>query len=388
MENKEYALVLQGGGTKGAYQVGVWKALKELNINVKAISGASIGALNGALILQNDIDKMVNLYENIEIKDIMEISEKIDSKKNLFDIKNVRKLATNFIENKGLDNTPLRETINKYIDIEKIYSSDIDFGLVTYSLNDKKPLHIFKKDIPQKELVDYLLASSCFPIFKAHKIGEKEYLDGGLYDNTPINMLIENGYKNIIVADIAGPGFNRKMLDKNVYLKVISPKESLGGMFEFNQERIKNNIELGYLDTMRSFNKMQGHMYYFYSEEFNKMLDVFNLQTIYGLENAAKIYKMDKYKAYKFEEFIDELNKRHKEAKKKYESIKSKMHIRFFPELRGKIGDIFSSGMGLCFVTDIYLESPLSKKFAYLKNFIEDYLESVEALLELENYLK
>ena len=39
-------------------------------------------------------------------------------------------------------------------------------------------------------------------------------------------------------------------------------------------------------------------------------------------------------------------------------------------------------------VTDIYLESPLSKKFAYLKNFIEDYLESVEALLELENYLK
>ena len=219
MENKEYALVLQGGGTKGAYQVGVWKALKELNINVKAISGASIGALNGALILQNDIDKMVNLYENIEIKDIMEISEKIDSKKNLFDIKNARKLATNFIENKGLDNTPLRETINKYIDIEKIYSSDIDFGLVTYSLNDKKPLHIFKKDIPQKELVDYLLASSCFPIFKAHKIGEKEYLDGGLYDNTPINMLIENGYKNIIVADIAGPGFNRKMLDKNVYLK-------------------------------------------------------------------------------------------------------------------------------------------------------------------------
>ena len=86
MKEKEYALVLQGGGTKGAYQVGVWKALKELGINVKAISGASIGSLNGALILQDNINQMIDLYENIEIKDIMEISEKIDSRKNLFNI--------------------------------------------------------------------------------------------------------------------------------------------------------------------------------------------------------------------------------------------------------------------------------------------------------------
>lgn len=238
MKDKEYALVLQGGGTKGAYQVGVWKALKELGINVKAISGASIGSLNGALILQDDINQMIKLYENIEITDIMNVGEKIDSNKNLFGIKNVRKLTTNLIENKGIDNTPLRETINKYIDIEKIYKSDIDFGLVTYSVKDKSLVQMFKEDIPKEQLVDYLLASSCFPIFKAQKIGEKEFLDGGLYDNTPINMLIEKGYKNIIVADIAGPGFNRKMLDKNVYLKVISSKENLGGMFEFNQEII------------------------------------------------------------------------------------------------------------------------------------------------------
>ena len=51
MDKKEYGLVLAGGGTKGAYQVGVWKALKELDINVKAIAGTSIGALNGALFL-------------------------------------------------------------------------------------------------------------------------------------------------------------------------------------------------------------------------------------------------------------------------------------------------------------------------------------------------
>lgn len=55
--DKEFGLVLAGGGTKGAYEVGVWKALKELNISITAIAGTSIGALNAALILQDDFEK-------------------------------------------------------------------------------------------------------------------------------------------------------------------------------------------------------------------------------------------------------------------------------------------------------------------------------------------
>ena len=47
----EYGLVLAGGGVRGAYQIGVWKALKELKIKVSAVSGVSIGAVNGALFV-------------------------------------------------------------------------------------------------------------------------------------------------------------------------------------------------------------------------------------------------------------------------------------------------------------------------------------------------
>ena len=65
IEEKEYGLVLAGGGTKGAYQVGVYKALKGMKINVKAVVGTSIGALNGALVLQDDLEKMLNLYGSI-----------------------------------------------------------------------------------------------------------------------------------------------------------------------------------------------------------------------------------------------------------------------------------------------------------------------------------
>lgn len=385
---KEYALILAGGGTRGAYQVGAWKALKDLGINVNAVMGTSIGSLNGALILQDDIDSMIDLYQNIELTNIMEMNEKIDTTRNLFDIKNLKPLVAEFINNKGINNEPLRETINKYVDIEKIYKSKMDFGLVTYSIDNKAPLQLYKEQIPKDEFVDFILASSCLPIFKAQKIGNFEFVDGAFYDNIPINMAIEKGYKNIIVIDINGTGFNRKMTDKNVYLKVISSKEKLGGTMNFNKDRIRNNIALGYLDTMRSFNKMQGHTYYFYSKEFNRMLEEFNLQTISGLENAAKIYDLNKYKAYKFEEFIDELVKKHEEAQRKYDKIKDQLQEKSVKKLRETIHTIFNEKLGICFVTDIYLDKPMSKRFDYLRNFIQDYVDSVEALLELESYLK
>jgi NTE family protein len=75
---KEYGLVLAGGGTKGAYEVGVWKAIKELKLNVTAITGASIGALNAALILQDDLDKMIELYKTIEIDNILKLNRKYE----------------------------------------------------------------------------------------------------------------------------------------------------------------------------------------------------------------------------------------------------------------------------------------------------------------------
>jgi len=50
------ALVLSGGGARGAYQIGVWKALRELNIDIVAVYGTSVGAINGALIAYGDYD--------------------------------------------------------------------------------------------------------------------------------------------------------------------------------------------------------------------------------------------------------------------------------------------------------------------------------------------
>jgi len=383
MEDKEFGLVLAGGGTKGAFQVGAWKALCEIGVNVKAIVGASIGALNGALFLQDDYMQTVKMYENIKIDNIMKV-EGVDANKNIFDLSNIFNLAADYTKQKGIDNTPLREMIKKYIDMDKLYKSDIDFGLVTYSVKNKTPLKAFKNDIPKEQMENYLLASSCFPIFKPQIINGEEYFDGGLYDNIPSNMLIEKGYKNILILDIAGVGFSKKSISKDLYVKVISPSEDLGGTFEFNHERIINNIKLGYLDTMRSFNKLQGHIYYFRPEEFSKMLEVFNLQTIYGLEYAAQMYKMYKYREYTFEEFIEELKDRHQDAEERYKKIRESNLI----QIGKRLNKLFNKGLGICIVKDLYLDRPASKISNYMLNFVKDYIVAAKSLIELKNYMQ
>ena len=54
---KEYGVVLEGGGAKGSYQIGAWKALREAGIRIKGIAGASVGALNGAMMCMDDLEK-------------------------------------------------------------------------------------------------------------------------------------------------------------------------------------------------------------------------------------------------------------------------------------------------------------------------------------------
>ena len=383
MDKREYGLVLAGGGTRGAYQVGVWKALKEINIDIKAIVGTSIGALNGALFLQDDYATTVKMYENIKINNIMKV-EGINANKNIFDLSNIFNLAADYKKQKGIDNTPLREMIKQYVDMDKLYNSEIDFGLVTYSVKSKTPLQKFKNEIPKEKMEDYLLASSCFPIFKPQVIDGEEYFDGGFYDNMPSNMLINKGYKNIIIVDIAGLGFSKKLVNKDSYVKVISPSEDLGGTFEFNHEKIINNIKMGYLDTLRSFNKLQGHIFYFKPEEFSKMLEIFNLQTIYGLEYAAQMYKMYKYREYTFEEFVKELYERHIEAERRYNKMKKISLI----QIGKKLNRLFDNGLGICIAKDLYMDRPASKISNYLFNFVKDYIVSAKAIIELKNYIE
>lgn len=65
------ALVLCGGGAKGAYEVGCIRALQQLNIKIDIVCGTSIGALNGLLVVQQDYDALEKLWQEMSIEKVM-----------------------------------------------------------------------------------------------------------------------------------------------------------------------------------------------------------------------------------------------------------------------------------------------------------------------------
>lgn len=376
-----YALSLGGGGIKGSYQVGVIKALNEMNIDIVAVSGTSIGAINGAFVVQNDIKKLEELYKNITFEDIFKDKIDIDTSKDIFDFKNIFKVISEYVKNNGLDNTGLRELLIDYLDVDKIYKSKCDFGAVTFSVTDKEEKNLFKKDISKENFIDTLLASACFPIFKTQKINGEEFLDGGIADVIPINMLIKKGYKNIIAVDIEGPGITKNTISSDAKIKLIYPKEDLGGLFEFNKDTIYKNMTLGYLDTLKSFNKLQGHKYFFKPNEFAKILKKYNVQIIYGLECAASIYEIDKYKVYGFDEFIDIVKKRHNAATRKYNDVKDNFDIMKIMDK--ELEDITSSNLGICVIMDILSVRPTFRNNKFIRKNFYEYLLATDAIKEM-----
>ncbi|MFZ7132666.1 MAG: patatin-like phospholipase family protein [Eubacteriales bacterium] len=263
----EYGLVLSGGGAKGSFEIGVWKALRELNINITAVAGTSVGALNGAIIAQNEIEWAIDFWTNLTMDQVFSFNQKMTDKYITdWSKKDLQSFVTSFkdyIFDGGLDITPLKNTLKKCVDEEKIRNSPIRLGLVTISLSDLKPLELMIEDIPQGKLVDYLLASAAFPAFKRYEIDGSTFIDGGIYDNLPINLLASQGYKNLITVELPAPGLKSKIKFKDLHITHIKNSEHLGLFLDFNPAVMKKNIQMGYLDTLKKFNALQGVHYYF-----------------------------------------------------------------------------------------------------------------------------
>ncbi len=254
MENKKYALSLEGGGFRGAYQAGVIYALYESGMRFSAVCGTSVGSLNGALVAMDRIEEMKKLWLEFDVKNVFKFEN--DDLENLLehdfgeiDIITLGKDIINTISNKGLDISPLIDLIDDVIDEEVLRTSPIDFGLVTYNLTDDKGEELMIRDIPKGLLKDYLLASSYLPGFKQRKLHGKYYIDGGVYNNLPSNMLVKNNYKDIIEIRLHKFSIHTKPKGECT-IKTISTNEKLGSILMVEKGKMKRNFDLGYQDGL------------------------------------------------------------------------------------------------------------------------------------------
>ena len=262
-----YGLVLEGGGAKGAYHIGAYRALMEEGIEIQGIAGTSVGALNGAILAQGDYEKAYELWYNMSYSKVInatdeEIEKLKAGKLSKEDLSLVAERIKGVISEGGLDITPLRNLVMEVIDEEKVRNSGKDFGIVTVSLSDLKPLEIYIEDIPNGELREYLLASAYFPAFKREKIGGKRYVDGGIYNNLPVNLLKNKGYKDLILIRTHGLGYIKKVDLENLNTIIISPNEELCRTLDFERDSARYNLTLGYYDGIKALKDLKGFHYY------------------------------------------------------------------------------------------------------------------------------
>lgn len=345
LSTAQSSLVLGGGGARGCYEIGVWKALKEQKIQMKSAAGTSIGALVGAMYVQQDIDPLIRFVENL--KPVHIAADLFDFPETFAQALAERKEITGYLANtlkegQGMDISPLKEAIAGMFDYARFAASPINFACMTFNVTARRPVAFFKKEMNASNAADVILASaSCFPAFPMLEMNGDQYIDGGYWDNLPVDLAIKMGAEKILAINVEGPGIIRPVLKKTDLIEV-KPILPLGNFLDFSSRSAMRSLQAGYLETRKLMGIDRGFLYTFYSGfenlaffegylDFMLMIDQVPLRKEYGLallrhlvrfhssdlskelsaghqslmllEGLAWILGIDAWKAWNFDEF-------------------------------------------------------------------------------------
>lgn len=261
-------LVLGGGGAKGSFQAGVIQGLLENGFEITAITGTSVGALNGALVTAGKEKKMIELWENV-------------SEDNTF-YPNYRGGKTYGMLIKGslYSNEWLSRNIDQNLTGLDLLESPIYYGCVSSDLITGKS--IFKTNCEGQDIRKYILASASLPpAFPQIRDNQYCLVDGGLTSPIPVSEILEfknaemdkiiiipagkteidyNNPENFLesnlrVIDVMFNSILQKTLEKglekywnnNKLFTVLNPVKNTVSTLECNQSKILQFMEEGYL---------------------------------------------------------------------------------------------------------------------------------------------
>ena len=191
--------VLGGGGARGAAQVGVIQALFEAGVEAPAaIVGTSVGALNGA-----SIAAYPSLAGTMMLREVWlsrQAAAVFEAHPLGVIISGLRRDLLNLMPQQNVRNLIGRaQALTGITTFEQLR---IPLAVVATDMNAGKPA-IFRSG----ELAPALLASTAIPgVFPSVRIGEREHLDGGVVDNTPMDIAVEDGARDIVAVSLMAGG--------------------------------------------------------------------------------------------------------------------------------------------------------------------------------------
>lgn len=273
----EYGLVLCGGGGRGAYQVGVWKALVRSGLagNITGFSGASVGALNAALFATSSAEDAEMVWENISqtvIADPVDAIQKI--------VGSAIKYARS--EDKSITKERISGALNSGLFsrdglIDLIESNGINLRLsgvrvpcfaCCTSMETGEAEYFDMRAYSPETITRILIASSAIPaVFPPEKIGAVSYRDGGISDNCPIKPLYNVGYRRFIISYLGEDTADKTAFPDAEFIELVPSEEIyLGdrntsilnnGTMDFNAKDAAERIALGARETEAALEKLK-----------------------------------------------------------------------------------------------------------------------------------
>ena len=291
------AIALGAGGARGAYQIGAWKALRELGVDYDIVVGSSIGSVNGVAMVQDDYDLALDLWKNISVDKIFagDVDLDFEPQDIIGSTGKLVSLLIKILTNKGLDISPFLDLLNDIVDEEKVRASAREFGIVALRVPLIKGMEITKEKMKVGYMAKYILASSsAFPVFPVCEVDGNKYIDGGYYDSLPINFARNLGAEEVVAIDVSLSTTHEEELSSNdvIYIK---SAWSLGPFLDFDNESIMRNMDLGYNDTMKAYGKYRGFRYTFLLNDEESFNDV-ALALKKSIEKVDHEMNLQKYK--------------------------------------------------------------------------------------------
>ena len=287
MKDLRIGLVFSGGFAKGAYEIGFCKAIMEYikMDNIKAVSGASIGAINAYGFINNKFEYLCKVWKSLEFRSAKEFFVKSDKRKVIYD----------YITDMQLDEIKKSEAAC-YINYIKVPNITLCYKNVN---NESSEIQN-----------DFLKASISVPgLYNPILVKEDYYVDGAFLDNTPISPLANENLDLIFVLrfDHASEEYNDLNTNAAIIEIVFEDDKKLKDYFYFNSSLTNRLIEQGY----------------------KKSKDILEVVFKYGenieyIKSIAKIYNQESRKNLipkSGEELVNKMNKLRKIFKNEYLAI-------------------------------------------------------------------
>lgn len=291
-------MVLSGGGSRGAYEIGVWQALSELDVKPSIVTGTSVGALNGAVIAQGDLEQARRLWQELEtsrVFDDVPLDETLPPRRKW--LAALRLFSRAAATKGGVGTKALEHLLLSFLDEQAVRQSPVDFGFVTVRMDGMKPCQFWREDIPPGRLTEHLIAScALFPAIRPQTIDGKKYIDGGYYDNMPIRMAIDRGAERVIAVNMNAIGITRWEKEFDQYeIQTIRCYWNLGSILLFDPTSTRQNVRLGYLDTMRTFGVFDGCAFAFVKGSLSELArryyrDFYAHSALLGMESTGQSF--------------------------------------------------------------------------------------------------